>query len=46
MFALTIQTLYLGDDDDDDDDDAGDILTFDMEATDDEVAEIFRKQVT
>ena len=35
-----------GDDDDDDDDDTGDISTFDMEATDDEVAEIFRKQVT
>ena len=34
------------DDDDDDDDDAGDISTFDMEATDDEVAELFRKQVT
>ena len=30
----------------DDDDDTGDISTFDMEATDDEVAEIFRKQVT
>ena len=32
-------------DDDDNDDDAGDISTFDMEATDDEVTEIFRNQV-
>ena len=31
---------------DDDDDNTGDISTFDMEATDDEVAVIFRKQVT
>ena len=30
----------------DDDDDTGDISTFDMQATDDEVAEIFRKHVT
>ena len=29
-----------------DDDDKGDISTYDMEAADDEVAEIFRKQVT
>ena len=28
----------------DHDDDTGDISTFDMEATDDEVAEIFRKK--
>ena len=34
-----------GDDDDDDDDDTGDISTFDVEATHDEVAEILRKQV-
>ena len=32
-------------DDDDDDDDTGDISTFDVEATHDEVAEIFKKQV-
>ena len=31
--------------DDDDDDDTGDISTFDVEATHDEVAEILRKQV-
>ena len=30
----------------DDDNDTGDISTCDMQATDDEVAEIFRKQVT
>ena len=38
----------LGDDDadDDDDNDTGDMSTCDMEATDDEVVEIFRKQVT
>ena len=36
-----------GDDDaDDDDNDTGDMSTCNMEATDDEVAEIFRKQVT
>ena len=37
-----------GDDDDhdDDDDDTGDMSTCDMQPTDDEVAEIFRKQVT
>ena len=36
-----------GDDhDNDDDDDTGDISTFDVEATHDEVAEILRKQVT
>ena len=34
------------DDDDDDDDDTGDISTFDVEATHDEIAEILRKQVT
>ena len=34
------------DDDDDDDNDTGDISTCHMQATDDEVAEIFRKQVT
>ena len=34
------------DDDDDNDDDTGDISTFDVEATHDEVAEILRKQVT
>ena len=33
-------------DDDDDDDDTGDISTCNMQDTDDEVAEIFRKQVT
>ena len=33
------------DDDDDDDDDTGDISTCDVEATQDEVAEICRKQV-
>ena len=32
--------------DDDDDDDTGDISTCDMEATDDEVAEIFRKHIS
>ena len=42
MFALTIDSL-LGDDDDDD---TGDISTCDMQATDDEVAEIFRKHIT
>ena len=31
---------------DDDDDYTGDISTFDMETTDDEFVEIFRKQVT
>ena len=35
-----------GGDDDDDDNDIGDISTCGMQATDDEVAEIFRKQVT
>ena len=36
-----------GDDDaDDDDNDTGDMSTCDMDATDDEDAEIFRKQVT
>ena len=37
-----------GDDDADDDDDneTGDMSTCDMQPTDDEVAEIFRKQVT
>ena len=36
-----------GDNDaDDDDNDTGDMSTCDVEATDDEVAEIFRKQVT
>ena len=33
-------------DDDDDDNDTGDISTCDMQAADDEVAEILRKQVT
>ena len=33
------------DDDDDDDDDTGDFSTCDVEATHDEVAEIWRKQV-
>ena len=32
--------------DDDDDDDTGDMSTCDMQPTDDEVAEIFRQQVT
>ena len=36
----------LPDDDDDDDDDKDDISTCDMEATDDEVAEIFRKHIS
>ena len=40
MFALTIDSLP---GDDDDDDDTGDISTYDMQATDDEVAEIFQK---
>ena len=31
---------------DDDDDDTGDMSTCDMQPTDDEIAEIFRKQVT
>ena len=35
-----------GDDDDDDDDDTGDISICDMQATDDEVAEIFRKHIS
>ena len=35
-----------GDNDDDNDNDTGDMSTFDMQPTDDEVAEIFRKQVT
>ena len=39
-----------GDDDDDDDDDdvddTGDISTWDMQPTDDEVPEIFKQQVT
>ena len=34
------------DDDDDDDDDAGDISICDIQATDDEVAEIFRKHIS
>ena len=44
MFAVTIS----GDDDDDeeDDDDTGDISICDMQATDDEVAEIFRKHIS
>ena len=41
MFALTIDTLP----DDDDDDDTADISTCDIQATDDEVAKIFRKPV-
>ena len=36
-------TLPGDDDDDDDDDDTADISTCDMQDTDDEVAEIFRK---
>ena len=52
IFALTVDSLPGGggggddDDDDDDDNDTGDMLTCDIEATDDEVAEIFRKQLT
>ena len=43
MFAVTIESLP---GDDDDDDDAGDILICDIQATDDEVAEIFRKHIS
>ena len=39
-------THSLPGDDDDDDDDTCDISTCDVEATDDEVAEIFRKHIT
>ena len=46
MFAVTIETVFPVDDDDDDDDDIGDISTCDMQATDDEVAEIFRKHIS
>ena len=35
-----------GEDDDDDDNDTGDVSTCDMQPTDNEVAEIFRKHVT
>ena len=35
-----------GDDDDDDDDDAGDISICNIQATGDEVAEIFRKHIS
>ena len=44
--CLLWQYSLPGDDDDDDDDDTGDSSTCDMQATDDEVAEIFRKHVT
>ena len=35
-----------GDDDDDDDDDEGDMSICNIQATDDEVAEIFRKHIS
>ena len=49
MFAVHNRESLPGDDDnddDDDDDDTGDISICDVQATDDEVAEIFRQQVT
>ena len=46
MFAVTIESLPGDDDDDDDDDDTDDISTCDIQATDDEVAEIFRKHIS
>ena len=46
MFAVTIRESLPGDDDDDDDDDAGDISICDIQATDDAVAEIFRKHIS
>ena len=42
MFAITRESLP----GDDDNDDTGDISICDIQATDDEVAEIFRWQVT
>ena len=44
--AVTIKSLPGDDDDDDDDDCAGDISICDIQATDDAVAEIFRKQTS
>ena len=42
MFAVTRESLP----GDDDDDDTGDISICDMQATDDEVTEIFRKHIS
>ena len=44
MFAVTIERVYLVMNDDDDD--AGDISICDIQATDDAVAEIFRKHIS